>query len=61
LKLYEKASRFLKEKGIILADTKFEFGFLNGKVVLGDELFTPDSSRFWAMEDYEPGRPQKKF
>jgi phosphoribosylaminoimidazole-succinocarboxamide synthase len=61
LALYKAASRHAESKGIILADTKFEFGMLDGKLVLADEAFTPDSSRFWDMADYEPGRPQKSF
>ena len=61
LALYEAASRHAESKGIILADTKFEFGMLNGKLVLADEAFTPDSSRFWEMSGYRPGRPQKSF
>jgi phosphoribosylaminoimidazole-succinocarboxamide synthase len=59
--LYNKASKHAESKGLILADTKFEFGVIDGKLVIGDEMFTPDSSRFWAMDDYEPGRPQKSF
>jgi phosphoribosylaminoimidazole-succinocarboxamide synthase len=59
--LYNAASSHAESKGIILADTKFEFGILNGKLVLADEAFTPDSSRFWEKADYEPGRPQKSF
>jgi phosphoribosylaminoimidazole-succinocarboxamide synthase len=59
--LYQKASHYAMEKGIILADTKFEFGFFDSKLMLGDELFTPDSSRFWSLEEYQPGRPQKSF
>lgn len=61
LALYEKASRYAERKGIILADTKFEFGILDGELLVGDEMFTPDSSRFWDMNDYQPGRPQKSF
>lgn len=61
IELYKAAARHAESKGIILADTKFEFGMLNGKLVLADEAFTPDSSRFWDMADYEPGRPQKSF
>jgi phosphoribosylaminoimidazole-succinocarboxamide synthase len=49
------------EKGIIIADTKFEFGICDGELILIDELLTPDSSRFWPLEDYEPGRPQKSY
>lgn len=61
LALYEAASRHAESKGIILADTKFEFGMLEGKLVLADEAFTPDSSRFWERSDYQPGKPQKSF
>lgn len=61
LKLYEKASKHAESKGLILADTKFEFGMLDGELVVGDEMFTPDSSRFWAMDEYQPGRAQKSF
>ena len=61
LALYKKASEYAESKGLILADTKFEFGILDGEVVIADEMFTPDSSRFWAMDDYEPGRAQKSF
>lgn len=59
--LYNKASKYSESKGIILADTKFEFGFADGKLVVADEVFTPDSSRFWDIKEYEPGRPQKSF
>jgi len=59
--LYRKASDYAASKGIILADTKFEFGILDGKMVIADEMFTPDSSRFWELADYEPGRAQKSF
>lgn len=61
LALYEKAFSYAFEKGIILADTKFEFGILDGDLMIGDEMFTPDSSRFWALDDYKPGRAQKSF
>jgi phosphoribosylaminoimidazole-succinocarboxamide synthase len=61
LQLYKKATLHAESKGIILADTKFEFGMCDGQLVLADEAFTPDSSRFWEMADYEPGRPQKSF
>jgi phosphoribosylaminoimidazole-succinocarboxamide synthase len=53
LKLYEYARAYCQERGIVLADTKFEFGLVDGKVILIDEIFTPDSSRFWAKENYE--------
>lgn len=59
--LYKAASRYAESKGIILADTKFEFGMLDGKLVLADEAFTPDSSRFWELADYQPGKAQKSF
>jgi len=61
IELYMKASRHAESKGLILADTKFEFGMIDGELVLGDEIFTPDSSRFWSMDEYEPGRAQKSF
>jgi phosphoribosylaminoimidazole-succinocarboxamide synthase len=50
-----------ESKGIIIADTKLEFGLLDGKLILIDELLTPDSSRFWPADDYQPGRPQHAF
>ena len=59
--LYKKVSAYAESKGLILADTKFEFGMLDGELVVADEMFTPDSSRFWSMGEYEPGRPQKSF
>lgn len=61
IKLYQKASKRTEEGGIILADTKFEFGIIDGVITLGDEVFTPDSSRFWNMDEYKPGGPQKSF
>lgn len=59
--LYKAASKYAESRGIILADTKFEFGYLDGELVIADEIFTPDSSRFWEMDGYEPGRAQKSF
>ncbi len=59
--LYKKASSYAEERGIIIADTKFEFGIIDGKIILVDEVLTPDSSRFWPMESYSPGKPQKSF
>ncbi|MFO7980874.1 MAG: phosphoribosylaminoimidazolesuccinocarboxamide synthase [Candidatus Aminicenantes bacterium] len=56
--LYQKASLHALSKGILIADTKFEFGLRNGELVLIDEIFTPDSSRFWPVESYSPGGPQ---
>ncbi len=59
--LYTKAADFAKEKGIIIADTKFEFGEVAGEIVLIDEVLTPDSSRFWPLDEYKPGRGQQSF
>ena len=61
LKIYEFGRAFAAEKGIIIADTKFEFGFENDQLILIDEVLTPDSSRFWPMDQYSPGGPQKSF
>ena len=61
LTLYERASKYAESKGIIIADTKFEFGKLNNEIVLIDEIFTPDSSRFWQKEKYAPGKSQPSF
>jgi phosphoribosylaminoimidazole-succinocarboxamide synthase len=61
IRLYEKARDKALQKGIIIADTKFEFGLLNGELILIDEALTPDSSRFWALSDYAPGRPQDSY
>jgi phosphoribosylaminoimidazole-succinocarboxamide synthase len=61
LAVYEKARRLGEEKGIIIADTKFEFGFQDGKLLLIDEVLTPDSSRFWPKDRYRPGGPQVSF
>ena len=60
--LYKKCAEYALTKGIIIADTKFEFGLdENGEVVIGDEMLTPDSSRFWPVEGYEPGHDQPSF
>ena len=61
LTAYKKASDYALSKGIIIADTKFEFGILNDKIILIDEILTPDSSRFWDKESYQPGKPQLSF
>ena len=62
IEIYKKCSEYARTKGIIIADTKFEFGLdENGELVLGDEVLTPDSSRFWPADDYEVGRSQKSF
>jgi phosphoribosylaminoimidazole-succinocarboxamide synthase len=61
LKIYEFGRELAAQKGIIIADTKFEFGFENDHLILIDEVLTPDSSRFWPMDAYSPGGPQKSF
>jgi phosphoribosylaminoimidazole-succinocarboxamide synthase len=61
LEIYNKGAALALEKGIIIADTKFEFGVLDGEIILIDEVLTPDSSRFWPLDDYAPGRSQKSF
>jgi len=61
LSIYKKASEIAERKGIIIADTKMEFGFCNGNLILIDELLTPDSSRFWSRKIYEPGKPQNSY
>ncbi|MEJ5226444.1 phosphoribosylaminoimidazolesuccinocarboxamide synthase [Thermodesulfovibrio sp.] len=61
LSIYKRASEIAEKKGIIIADTKMEFGFFDGKLILIDELLTPDSSRFWSMKDYAPGKPQDSY
>jgi len=59
--IYKKGAELANEKGIIIADTKFEFGQIGDEVILIDEVLTPDSSRFWPKVTYEPGGPQKSF
>ena len=59
--IYKEAAGYAENKGVIIADTKFEFGIYNDKLILVDEVLTPDSSRFWSKDDYEPGRPQLSF
>lgn len=61
LSLYSRAAEYADSRGIIIADTKFEFGLKEGEVILVDEALTPDSSRFWPKQSYEPGRPQPSF
>jgi phosphoribosylaminoimidazole-succinocarboxamide synthase len=61
LKLYQYGRDLASKNGIIIADTKFEFGFVNNHLMLIDEVLTPDSSRFWPMDEYKPGRVQKSF
>ncbi|MEJ2196089.1 MAG: phosphoribosylaminoimidazolesuccinocarboxamide synthase [Ignavibacteriaceae bacterium] len=61
IEIYKKASEFALQKGIIIADTKMEFGSINGNIILIDELLTPDSSRFWPLDKYEIGRGQDSY
>jgi len=61
LELYKKASHYAETKGIIIADTKFEFGIYENKIILIDEVLTPDSSRFWPKDEYSPGGPQPSY
>jgi len=61
LALYEKARSYADSKGIIIADTKFEFGKIGDEIILIDEVLTPDSSRFWPKDEYEPGKSQPSF
>jgi len=61
LEIYSRAAAYALGRGIIIADTKFEFGRRDGKLILGDEVLTPDSSRFWPVESYRPGGPQQSY
>ncbi|MBS0352270.1 MAG: phosphoribosylaminoimidazolesuccinocarboxamide synthase [Proteobacteria bacterium] len=61
LKLFQRASQWAEAKGIIIADTKFEFGLWNNELIWIDEALTPDSSRFWSKEHYQPGKDQSSF
>ena len=61
LDIYTRAAAYALDCGIILADTKFEFGFINEEIVLADEALTPDSSRFWPVDSYKPGGPQPSY
>ncbi|RLB97560.1 MAG: phosphoribosylaminoimidazolesuccinocarboxamide synthase [Deltaproteobacteria bacterium] len=61
LGIYEKGAEYALSKGIIIADTKFEFGLLDDEIILIDEILTPDSSRFWPLSEYEPGKSQNSF
>lgn len=61
LKVYQTAADYAAQRGIIIADTKFEFGLVGGKLTLADEVITPDSSRFWPQDEYEPGKSQSSF
>ncbi|MEO6805206.1 MAG: phosphoribosylaminoimidazolesuccinocarboxamide synthase [Edaphobacter sp.] len=61
MEIYDKATKHAEGKGLILADTKFEFGLLDGTIILADEVLTPDSSRYWPAATYNPGGPQPSF
>jgi phosphoribosylaminoimidazole-succinocarboxamide synthase len=61
LAIYREASAYSRDRGLILADTKFEFGFINEQLTLADEVLTPDSSRYWPADLYKPGGPQISF
>jgi len=61
IEIYKKASEYALTRGIIISDTKFEWGKYEGKIILIDEVLTPDSSRFWPLESYSPGKPQPSF
>jgi len=61
LKIYDTAVKYARKRGIIIADTKFEFGMYHDEIIWIDEALTPDSSRFWPAESYEPGKPQPSF
>jgi len=61
IQIYKKSADYAERRGMIIADTKFEFGTLNGKMILIDEIFSSDSSRFWDKRNYRRGRPQESF
>ena len=61
LNIYTRGARYAETRGIVIADTKFEFGFAGEELILGDEVLTPDSSRFWPADTYRPGGPQFSF
>jgi phosphoribosylaminoimidazole-succinocarboxamide synthase len=61
LAIYRRAAEYARGRGILIADTKFEFGTIGGEIVLADEVLTPDSSRFWPLETYAPGGPQPSY
>ena len=61
LAIYKKAAEYARSRGIIIADTKFEFGVVDGEIILADEVLTPDSSRFWPAETYSPGGAQPSY
>ena len=59
--MYRKAAQYARARGILIADTKFEWGKADGQIILVDEVLTPDSSRFWPADSYEPGHDQPSF
>ncbi len=61
LSLYTRGVEYALQRGIIICDTKFEFGVIDGKIAIVDEMLTPDSSRFWPADQYVPGKPQPSF
>jgi len=61
LTLYSNGVEYAFTRGIIVCDTKFEFGLINGQISIVDEMLTPDSSRFWPADQYSPGKPQPSF
>jgi phosphoribosylaminoimidazole-succinocarboxamide synthase len=61
LGIYERAAEYARGRGILIADAKFEFGMHDGRIILCDEVLTPDASRFWPSDTYEPGKPQPSF
>lgn len=61
LEIYTRAAEYAANRGIIIADTKFEFGFIGDQLILADEVLTPDSSRFWPMDQWRPGGPQPSY
>ena len=61
LEIYGRAARYAETRGVLIADTKFEFGFVGDQLILADEVLTPDSSRFWPRESYKPGGPQPSY
>jgi len=61
LEIFRRGSEYARERGILIADTKFEWGWLDGRLILIDEVLTPDSSRFWPASQYRPGRSQPSF
>ena len=61
LEIFRRGADYARQRGIIIADTKFEWGQIDGKIILIDEVLTPDSSRFWPADQYAPGRSQPSF